>query len=568
MRYSHLFGKTVRQAPSEATLPSHQLLYKAGFIRDLVAGRYSFLPLGVRVREKIIAIIEEEMAAIGSQRVVSPTLHPMDLWKATNRDQAFGEGLMRLKDRRGAEFALGATAEGVMVDLVNKFKPSYKDLPIVIHQFSSKFRDELRARGGLIRVREFTMKDAYSFCSSKESLERIHADMRQAYEKIAARLELPVVVVDALSGAIGGKVCHEFIYLNEGGEDVILRCNKCDYAANAEKAEFKRRNVNSREQEKELQKVKAPGTITAQQEATFHQVELSQILNTIVYKTADGQYIAGLVLGDHQINQYALEQAAGLRAGELEPATEEDLEKLGTVKGYVTPVGEAFGGKIRFIGDIGLEYVKNLVTGANEEGVDYINANLGRDFNVELLAPIAQAKNGDPCPVCDGILNSARGIEFGHIFQLDHFYTKAMNSAFVDQDGQRKPMWNGSYGIGIGRALACVVEEHHDEKGIVWPVSVAPYHVHLISLGNEEKITQQSEELYKNLQNAGFDVLYDDREESAGIKFADADLIGIPFRVVVSARTAEKGGFEVKRRNSEAVTYLDFEELINYLNKK
>lgn len=568
MLYSKLFGKTIRQAPGEATLPSHKLLYQAGYIRELASGRYSFLPLGQMVKEKIIKIINEEMENIGSQKLSTPTLHPMELWSATNRDKAFGAGLMRLKDRRGAEFALGATAEGVMVDLVKKFNPTYKDLPIVIHQFSEKFRDELRARGGLIRTREFTMKDAYSFCATKESLEEVYEDMRQAYLKIAQRLGFSVSQAEAISGAIGGKTCHEFLYLTENGEDTVITCTECGYTANAEKAEFTRQDINSKEKLLPLKEVSAPNTITAQQEADFHKVNLNQILNCIVYKTKDGDLIGALVLGDHQVNEAALAITLGIGFDELEQADETDLEKLGTVRGYVTPVGGQLEGKVRFIGDNALKMVKNLVTGANKKDTDFINANLDRDFKVEMLADIAQAKEEDICARCQkGKLESVRGIEFGHIFQLDHFYTKPLNGTFVDQDGQEKVMWNGSYGIGMGRAMACAVEHNHDEKGIIWPKEITPFKVHLVSLGNSDDVSTQAEELYAQLKNDGIEVLFDDRAESTGVKLNDADLIGIPIRLVISEKTLKENKVEYKERSSDKTEIIDLAAVFDKIEK-
>ncbi|PIS20544.1 proline--tRNA ligase [candidate division WWE3 bacterium CG08_land_8_20_14_0_20_43_13] len=568
MLYSQLFGKTVRNAPAEATLASHKLLHQAGYIRDLSAGRYSFLPLGQLVKEKIIKIIDQEMERIGSQRVSTPTLHPIELWEATNRDKAFGQGLMRIKDRRGSEFALGATAEGVMVDLVNKFNPSYKDLPIVIHQFSEKFRDELRARGGLVRVREFTMKDAYSFCATKESLEQVYEQMKQAYMRIAERLSIPVVMAQAISGAIGGKTCHEFFYLTSNGEDTIIRCGSCGYTANAEAAQFLRQDINSKEEEKPLAEVLAPNTVTAQQEAGFHKINLNQVLNCVIYKKASGEYIGALVLGDHQVNEAALAESVGISLDELTPATEQELKQLGTTRGYASPIGQVLQGKVRFFGDSALELAKNLVTGANREDVDLINANLGRDFSVEKIAPIAQAQNRDSCPECQkGVLKADRGIEFGHIFQLDHFYTRPLKGMFVDMDGQEKAMWNGSYGIGIGRAMACAVEASHDEKGIVWPKEITPFQVHLVSLGTDEKIKREASQLYDYLEEDGWQVLWDDREESAGVKFNDADLIGIPVRVVISQKSLEKGGFEFKERTANNNQFLTSQQLAKTLKK-
>lgn len=555
MRYSRLFGKTVREAPKDAVLASHKLLYRAGYIRDLVAGRYMFTPLGFRVIEKIIKIIDEEMRAIGGERVSTPTLHPLGLWQATHRDQAFGESLMRVKDRRGAWFAIGATAEAVMVEFVKKFKPSWKDLPIIIYQFSQKFRDELRARGGLVRVREFVMKDSYSFAADDKSFMKTYWDHYHAYEKIAKKLGIEVIPVEAESGALGGEFCHEFIFPCDCGEDTIFVC-ECGYAANRERAEFVRRDVNLKEEEKPLEIVEQPEWVESMEDNVKHyKLPKNRFLKNVVYKSAKGTTIIAVIRGDLEVNEAKLTRVVG--EGELKPASEEDLKEIGTRPGWV----HCWGHKgARYIGDLSLKTVKNFIGGQKEKTTDSINVNYGRDFECEILADIADAKEGFVCAKCrKAKLKMVRGIEFGHVFKFGHFYTEAMNGTFIDKDGQEKLLHMGSYGIGIERAMAIVVEAHHDEKGIVWPKSVAPFAAHLVGLNS-----QRASKVYKELERKGIEVLYDDREDaSAGVKFADADLIGIPVRLVVSEKTGEK--IEYKERDKKESEVLDFEEVVKRL---
>jgi len=548
-----LFGKTVRNAPKDAVLESHKFLFKAGFIRDLSAGRYLFTPLGFRVFEKIVKIIDEEMQVIGGQRVSSPTLHPLELWQATHRDEAFGEGLMRVKDRRGSWFAIGATAEAVMTEFVKKFQPSWRDLPFVIYQFSQKFRDELRARGGLVRVREFLMKDSYSFAENEESSLKCYWDHYHAYEKIAEKLGIKVIPVEADSGALGGDFCHEFITPCDFGEDTILTCG-CSYRANREKAEFVRENINLDEEEKSMEIVDQPEWVESMDDNVKHyNSPKSHFLKNVVYKTAKGKMIIAVIRGDLEVNEAKLTKA--VNEGELVPATEEDLLKMGTKPGWV----HCWGHKARYVGDLSLKTVKNFIGGQKEEATDSINVNYGRDFSCEILTDIAEVHEGYFCGKCQkGKLEEIRGIEFGHVFKYDDFYSKAMGATFTDKDGKEKFLQMGAYGIGIERAMAIIVEAHHDEKGIVWPKSVSPFGVHLINLSKD---TKKAEETYKKLEEDGITVLYDDREEvSAGEKFADADLIGIPVRLVVSEKTGDK--VEYKERDKKESGLLSLKDII------
>jgi prolyl-tRNA synthetase len=565
MKYSKLFGKTIRRSPNEAKIDSHKLLHKAGYIRSLVAGRYSFLPLGFRVWNKIIQIIDEEMTKIGSQRVVAPTLHPIELWKATARDEAFGPGLMRLKDRRGSEFVLGATAEGVMLDLVMKFKPSYRDLPIVIHQFSQKFRDELRARGGLLRVREFVMKDAYSFHATKRSLDKTYQDMYNAYLRILERLGLKGIPVEAYSGAIGGKHCHEFMVESPVGEDRFLVCSDCGYTANKEKAEFVRENINLNDKMKPLKIIDQPEWVKTMEDNVKHYgLPQSRFLKNVVYKDGQGKMIVAVIRGDLEVNEVKL---MNLLKKNLVPATEEDIvERLKSKPGWV----HSWGNKAAFyVGDTSLRTVKNLIGGQKQEKTDSINVNYPRDFKVDVEGDIGLAKNGYLCGRCKkGILKEKRGIEFGHVFKLDDFYTKPVKGTFVDKNGKERLMLMGCYGIGIGRAMAIVVEKHHDDKGIIWPKSIAPFQVHLLAVEmDNKKVRGLAENVYMKLLDSGIDVLYDDRVDvSPGVRLVDADLIGIPIRLVVSQKIGEK--IEWKQRSKSKKELLTLEQTIQRLRSE
>lgn len=546
----------MREAPKDATLASHKLLYQAGYIRELASGRYMLTPLGFRVEKKLMQIIDEEMEKIDSQRLVVPTLHPLELWQATHRDQVWGEGLSQVTDRRGAKFAVGATAEAVMVEFVKKFHPSWRDLPIVIHQFSNKFRDELRARGGLIRTREFVMKDAYSFAGDQEGFMQTYWDQFHAYEKIAQRLGIKVIPVEADSGALGGDFCHEFVVPCDWGEDTIFTCD-CGYAANKERAEFVRSDVNSKDQEKPLEIVQQPEWVASMDDNVKHYgLPKSRYLKNVVYKTPKGKIVVAVIRGDLEVNEAKLTKV--VNEGELIPATDEDLAKMGTRAGWV----HSWGHSARYIGDTSLLTVKNFIGGQKEKNTDSINVNYGRDFTCELLADVAEAKEGFICGRCRKLrLKALRGIEFGHVFKYDDFYTKTMECTFTDKDGKEKYLQMGAYGIGIERAMGIVAETYHDDKGLMWPKVLSPYQVHLISMRGADA---RAMSIYKQLLDAGVEVLYDDREEvSAGVKFADADLIGIPVRLVVSEKTGDK--VEYKEREKEEKELLNLEKVIEKL---
>ena len=548
MRLSNLFGKTLRQTPAEADNISHQLLLKAGMINQLAAGVYSYLPLALRALQKIETIIREEMNAVGGQELQMPVLQPLEMWQTTERDLAFGKGLFTLGDRRERALVLGPTHEEVITDLVRSNVQSYRDLPLLLYQIQTKFRDEPRPRGGLMRVREFGMKDLYSFDANEECLNTTYQKLITAYKKIYERCGLDFVVVEADSGAIGGKESHEFMVLAESGEDIILSCSKCDYAANVEKAESVKPEGKTGEM-LQIEEVATPGRVTIEEVANFLNVPEIQTLKAVFY-AADGQMVFVAIRGDIEVNEVKLKNALGCH--ELRLATEDEVSNAGLVAGSASPVGLS---GIKRIGDPSIALGANLVAGGNKPDTHIRNVNYPRDFAIDLMVDIATARAGEGCPICDAPLIAKKGIEVGHVFKLGSFFTKRMGATFLDRDGVAYPILMGCYGIGIGRLLAAAIEQNHDEKGIIWPIPIAPYQVHLcpISSDNQEVVTKV-DNLYAELTREGLEVIFDDREESPGVKLNDADLLGMPLRVVLSPRSLKSGSVELKMRcKKEAV---------------
>lgn len=554
MKYSRLFGKTIRSTPADISSVSHKFLYQAGFIRELTAGRYELLPLGFRVFEKVMRVIQEGMEEIGSQRVVTPTLHPKEVWQKTGRDAVWGKNLLSVKDARTEqEFTLSATAEGLFTEMVAGFSPSYKDLPILVHQFSQKFRNEKRPRGGLLRLREFVMKDAYSFDADEESFKKTYQLFYDAYLKIAQRFDLNVLPVEADNGALGGDYSHEFMIEADFGEDKIVKCGECDYAANVEKAVFKKEKSNDEMKEYEI--VKLPREVATIKELVAHyKMPAEKFIKNVVYKTSDGRIIIATITGNLEVNEIKLQRLLKIDT-DFETATDEDLASFGAKFGFVHSWGY-MDKRITYVVDDSIVNTRNLYGGLKTETTDPINVNYDRDFKADLVGDIASAPDGALCARCGtGKLRLIRAIEFGHVFQYGHFYSKAHDGYFVDHDGSRKLMNMGAYGIGLERTIATIVETHNDEKGIVWPEAVAPFKFHLIG------IQGKGEGVYKKLLDAGCEVLFDDREISPGAKFADADLIGIPWRLVVSEKTGDK--IEVKGRNQSEAKLMDLESVIS-----
>jgi len=561
MKYSKLVGKTVKEVSNEIKLVSHKLLYQAGFIRESVAGRYYFLPLGIRVRDKIVKIIEEEMNKTGAQKMITPVLHPIELWEETNRTNSVGFELMSVEDQRGARFALGGTAEEMMVDLIRKFNVSYKDLPFNIYQFSQKFRDELRARGGLLRVREFLMKDAYSFHATEEDFGKEYQKMWDTYSTIFSRVGLDTVAIESDNGYIGGEYCHEFIVESPVGESRYLITEDRSYAAHEEVAKFKREEINKREKPLPMKVKDAPRGQTIADGVKLYDQPAWRQIKSVVYVTDQDEKILAVIRGDLDISEIKLKNV--LKCDDLRPATEDEIKELGSIVGFVSPLKV----KIRKVGDISLDTVNNFYTGADKLEKDTLNVNYGRDFKVDIITDIAvpptECKTENNKKLIEG-----RGIEVGNIFQLGtHYSSKMSDAVFTDKDGKGKPYYMGCYGIGIGRTMGTVVEVHNDENGIIWPKAITPYEVHLISLGNDEAVIKKADEIHETLEKAGISVLYDDRDERAGEKLNDADLIGIPLRLIISARTLEKNSVEWKERISAESKGIGFGVLADEIKK-
>ncbi|MGG2953957.1 proline--tRNA ligase [Geobacillus stearothermophilus] len=546
MRQSQAFIPTLREVPADAEVKSHQLLLRAGFIRQSASGVYTFLPLGQRVLQKVEAIIREEMNRIGAMELLMPALQPAELWQQSGRWYSYGSELMRLKDRHERDFALGPTHEEMITAIVRDEVKTYKRLPLVLYQIQTKFRDEKRPRFGLLRGREFMMKDAYSFHTSKESLDETYNDMYNAYSNIFRRCGLNFRAVIADSGAIGGKDTHEFMVLSDIGEDTIAYSDASDYAANIEMAPVVTTYEKSSEPPTELKKVATPGQKTIDEVASYLQVSPERCIKSLLFNV-DGRYVLVLVRGDHEANEVKVKNV--LDATVVELATPEETERvMGAPVGSLGPIGVSEA--VMVIADHAVAAIVNGVCGANEEGYHYIGVNPDRDFAVSQYADLRFVQEGDPSPDGKGTIRFARGIEVGHVFKLGTKYSEAMNAVYLDENGQTKTMIMGCYGIGVSRLVAAIAEQFADENGLVWPASVAPFHIHLLT-ANAKSDEQRAlaEEWYEKLGQAGFEVLYDDRPERAGVKFADSDLIGIPVRVTVGKRAGE-GIVEVKVRKT------------------
>ncbi|MCJ7575211.1 MAG: proline--tRNA ligase [Dehalococcoidia bacterium] len=555
MRFSKIFGKTLREAPTEAENTSHQLLVRAGMIAQEAAGVYSYLPLGWRALKKIENIIRDEMDKAGGQELMLPVLQPFELWQRSGRDVSFGKSLFTLTDRKEHTLALGPTHEEVIADLVHRYVQSYRDLPLLLYQIQTKLRDEPRPRGGLLRVREFIMKDLYSFDVNVAGLDESYRKMCRAYKNIYARLSLPALMIEADSGAIGGKDSHEFMILTEDGEDEVICCSNGDYAANAEKAQFVKTRINA-ESLLPLEEIATPTTKTIEEVAGFVGVPSSQTLKAVFY-FSDGEFVFVLIRGDLEVNETKLRNA--LKCSELRLATEAEVNGAGLVAGFASPIGIK---GVRVVADDSITSASSFIVGANKPGYHFKNANYPRDFQVHLMTDIALARAGDCCPKCRGKLSSSRGIEVGHVFKLGTFISERFGASFLDSDGKSRPIVMGSYGIGLGRLLAAIVEQSHDDKGIIWPLCVAPYQVYLCPLSlAKSAVAPTAEKLYQELQKEGIEVLFDDRDDSPGVKFNDADLLGIPLRLTLSPRTLQSQSIEAKWRTEKEAQLLTLQNL-------
>jgi prolyl-tRNA synthetase len=580
MLFSKLFGKTVRKVSEDEKIISARLLYQGGFIRESTSGRFFFLPLGMRVQQKIMKIVKEEMDAAGGQEMVSPIFHPLALWQETNRDKSAKFELTLLKDRRGAEFVPGGTAEEMFVDVVRKFQLSYRDLPFNIYQFSNKFRDELRARGGLLRVREFIMKDAYSFHKDDKDFVKEYKNMEHTYTKIFKRLDLDSTVVESDNGYIGGDYCHEFVVEADAGESKFLMTPDGTYAAHEDVAKFIKANKNLDEELQPLKEVEAARGTTMEDGVKLHKMPLWKQIKDVLYVDEKGRFILSIIRGDYDVNEIKLKHV--INSLELRHATEEEIRKiLNSEPGFISPIGikeniiqpkitNEVTKKIELIivADDSLRTIKNAYGGANKKHRDMLNMNIDRDYKPDIEADIALAQAGYLALDGKQRLIEKKGIEVGNIFQLGYHYSSLMKDAtFIDVDGKAKRYYMGCYGLGIGRTLATIVEKHNDERGIVWPAQVAPYLVHLVGLDlGQEEIKKKAEDLYKELKKQGVEVLFDDREGvSPGEKFADADLIGNPIRLVISKRTGDQ--IEYKLRTEQKAKVISTNETMKLIKE-
>jgi prolyl-tRNA synthetase len=547
MRVSKLFFTSLRDNPADAEMASHRLLVRAGYVRQLGAGIYSLLPLGFRVSQRIEQVIREEMDAIGGQEMEMPVVHPAELWKESGRYAKIGPEMVRFKDRGGRDMVLAMTHEEVVTDLLRDIVKSYRQLPAIVYHFQTKFRDEPRARGGLIRVREFVMKDSYTLDPDEAALDVSYQAHYHAYEKIFRRLGLETVVVGADVGIMGGSLAHEFMVLNDAGEDTLVICETGDYAANQQIAAVTKPEPPV-EEARPTEEVATPDAPTIAALAEFLGVGEDRTAKATFFVTGDGRLLTAIVRGDFEVNETKLSNAVKAIGG-LRPAHAEEIEAAGMVPGYASPIGAK--GSTVVVDDL-VARSPNLVAGANRHGYHLLNVNVGRDFTPDLVTDITNARPGDPCPNCGAPLVLRQGIEVGNIFKLGTDFTEKLGATYLAEDGSRRLIVMGSYGIGLGRALACIVEAHHDDKGIVWPAAVAPYRAHLVALSasKDPAVGEAAEALYQRLTDAGVEVLYDDRDESPGVKLTDAELLGMPRIITISPRSLAAGGVEVTDRAS------------------
>ena len=545
MRLSELFFATLRDDPGEAEMPSHRLLLRAGYLRQLGSGIYSLLPLGKRVSDRVEQIIREEIDAIGGQEMEMPVVHPAEIWKESGRYFKIGPELLRFKDRTERDMVLAMTHEEIVAILLRELVQSYRQLPMIVYHFQTKFRDEPRSRGGLIRVREFVMKDSYSCDLDDAGLDVSYRKHDAAYRKIFARLGLDAIAVRSDVGIMGGTAAHEFMVLNEFGEDTLVLCDNCDFADNQQIAE-----VGKADPEPEdllpMEDVETPGATTIDALATFLSIPKAKTAKAAFFVTGDNRFVVAIVRGDYDVNETKLVNTLKARGG-LRPATQEEIKARGMEAGYGSPLGAR---DAVVVVDELVTRSPNLVAGANRAGWHVKNVNVPRDYTADIVAEITNAREGDPCPQCGSPVKLRKGIEVGNIFKLGTDFTNAFGSMYLGEDGERHPIVMGSYGIGLGRNVACVVEAHHDEKGIAWPDEVAPYPAHLVTIGaaRDANVLETAERLHALAAESRRDILYDDRDESPGVKFTDAELLGMPWILTVSPRSLAAGGIEVTRR--------------------
>lgn len=566
MKMSKMYMPTLREVPSDAEIPSHQLLLRAGMIRQLVSGIYSYLPLGYRVIRKIEQIVREEMDKAGSQELLMSAIQPRELWEATNRWEDFGPEMWKVRDRNNREFCLGPTHEEYFTNLIKDEIKSYKQLPLNLYQIQTKYRDEKRPRFGLMRCREFIMKDAYSFDTNEENMIKAYDIMWEAYDKVFTRLHLNYKIVEGDTGAMGGKKSHEFMAMSDIGEALVAFCDSCNYAATEEKARVVYDTGENLDEELEMERVSTPSVTTIDGLMGFFNVDGSKFAKALVYNEK-GTPVMAIIPGDRELNETKLNNYLGVAEHDIELADEEMIRDItGAHVGFTGPIG--LKKEVKIIVDSSIVNMKNLVVGGNETDYHIKNVNFNRDFKGEIAEDLLLVREGDRCPKCNGHLKMERGIEVGNIFQLGSKYSQGIGAKYLDENGKEQLFQMGSYGIGVSRSVAAIIEQFHDEKGIVWPLNVAPYHVIItvINIKNEEQINL-AEELYKDLMNIGAEVLLDDRNERAGIKFNDRDLIGIPIRITVG-KMAGEGIVEYSLRNLEEKGELSGKEVVQLVEKQ
>lgn len=561
MRTKELYAPTLREVPAEAEIPSHQLLLRAGFIRRVAAGIYTYLPLGYRVIRKIQEIVREEMNNKGGQELMLPIIQPGEMWQESGRWEVYGEEMFRLKDRHQRDFCLGPTHEEIVTTLIRADVSSYKQLPLLVYQIQNKYRDEKRPRFGLMRGREFIMKDLYSFDCDSEGMEESYQKMYDAYGKIFTRCGLRFKIVEADSGAIGGSTSHEFMVLAGSGEAELVYCEECDYAANLEKAATAPEEASFETEMTEKQRVHTPGVKTIPELAEFLNVSPKQTLKALLYE-ADDELVCVVIRGDRQINEIKLQNLLDVLS--LELASPEALEKRGIAAGFVGPVDLKVD---KIVGDLEVPLMQSAVVGANEEDYHYLGVVPGEEIKFDTIADLRNVEAGEACIKCGHPLKKARGIEAGQVFQLGTKYSSALNAVYNDEDGQVKPIYMGCYGIGVSRTMAAAIEQHHDDNGIIWPVALAPYHVVVVPVSEKNKeMMTLAEQIYHEMEQLGIEVVLDDRKERAGVKFKDADLIGYPFRITVGKGTIENGTVDVKVRRTGEEAAISVTEVAQHIH--
>ena len=564
MKWSESLIPTLKENPQDAEVISHRLLVRGGFIRKLIAGAYSYLPLGFRVLGKIEAIIRQEMNSKGAQELLLPALHPPELWKKTGRYDLLGPVLIKFKDRHNKECVLGPTHEEIVTDLVAGNVKSYNNLPLILYQIQTKFRDEPRPRFGVMRTSEFIMKDAYSFDCDVNGLEKSYKKMYDAYCAIFERCGLPFIAVEADPGIMGGNISHEFMVPSEAGEDRIVVCDKCKYAASTEVAKCKtndKRRATKDEKRLPIAEVETPNMTTIEKVSELLKVEPTRLVKTLLYKS-DDKVVALLLRGDYDANEKKLKNY--LKCNNLELADQKTVENLtGAPVGFSGPVNLR---NVRIVADNSVKDMANFITGANKKDAHLVNVNIDRDFETKEFGDFRMITEDDGCPACGKPIAIKQAIEIGHTFKLGTKYSESLGAKFLDKDGSQKPAVMGCYGIGVNRIMASLVEASNDKDGIIWPLSIAPYQIIILALNTENKeVKELSDDAYKRLSKAGYDVLYDDRNESAGVKFKDADLIGIPVKIIIGEKNAKKGIVEVKDRKTAKVEQILSKDLLTHL---